>query len=132
MIDHVLQWLHEHNYENVSQPYRQGLRSFVHAKQHPEARAHVVTAMSEAFEAVAKNMMKNSEADLDANKGLLIKAFNASHGYNDLLSAYREYAKTMRQTTQCGRAQRSLSMHEVEFFLYLTSIFVRFAMTTAR
>jgi hypothetical protein len=126
LIDHVLRWLQEQNYENVLKPYRQGLRSFVHAKQHPEERAHVVTAMSEAFAALAKNMMKRSDADLDANKDLFIKAFNASHGYNDLLSAYIEYAKTMRQTTQFGRAQRSLSIHEVEFFIYLTSIFVRF------
>src|SRR5262249_38441915 len=131
LIDNVLRWLQEQNYENVLKPYRQGLRYFVHAKQHPEGLAHVVTEMSEAFEAFAKHLMKRSEADLYANKDLFLNACNASQVYKDLLSAYIEYAHTLRQTTQFGRAQLSLSIHEVETVMYLTSIFVRFAMATA-
>jgi len=131
LIDNVLRWLQEKNYENVLEPYRQGLTYFFHAAQHPEMLAHVVTEMYEAFEALAKNMIKRSDADLYANKDLFINEFNASHVYKDILSAYIEYAHTFRHTTQLGRAKLSLSIHEVESFIYLTSIFVRFAMTTA-
>jgi len=132
LIDQVLRGLHEHNYEHVLTPYRQGLRSFVHAQQHPEELAQVVSAMAEAFEAFAHHLMPRAEADLDANTDLWITACNASPGSHDLLRAYMAYAQTMRQTPQCGRAQRSVSIQEVELFLYLTSIFIRFAMTTAR
>ena len=132
LIDQVLRGLHELNYEDVLTPYRQGLRSFVHAQQQPEALAQVVTAMAEAFEAFAHHLMQRAEADRDAHTDLFLTACNASPGSHDLLRAYMAYAQTMRQTTQCGRAHRSVSIPEVELFLYLTSCVVRFAMTTAR
>lgn len=129
LVDDVFRWLQEKNYENVLEPYRRGLAYFLQAENHPEMLADVVTEIYTSFEELVKNI---TNTDLSTNKELFINTIKVSYQYKNLLREYIKYANECNNAVQLGENHHSLSLYEVESFIYLTGIFIRLAMTTVR
>lgn len=129
LLDEVLIALHEQQYEAVLEPYRRGLTHFLHAEHSPEVLAEVVTDMYTAFAVVVGEI---TDADLSTNPELFLNKVPVSESYKDVLRAYITYAHECRHMAQGETPQRFCSIPEVESFIYLTGIFIRLAMTTAR
>jgi hypothetical protein len=112
LVNDVLAWLSKKGYENVM-------------TQRPELLADVVTDMYEAMEALSKIVTKRPDNDLSSNRELFIKAVNASPEYKKILKEYIDYANEFRHAAEEGRKKPSLSIREVESFIYLTGVFLR-------
>ncbi len=128
LVNDVLTWLSKKGYETVMTPYGKGLDHFLHAEQRPELLADVVTDMYEALEALSKIVTKRPDNDLSSNRELFIKAVYASPEYKKILKEYIDYANEFRHAAEEGRKKPSLSIREVESFIYLTGVFLRLAM----
>jgi len=128
LVNDVLTWLSKKGYETVMTPYRKGLDHFLHAEKRPELLADVVTDMYEALEALSKIVTERPDNDLSSNRELFIKSVNASPEYKRILKEYIDYANKFRHAIEEGKEKPSLSIHEVESFIYLSGIFLRLAM----
>jgi hypothetical protein len=127
LTDEVLLWLQETHEQNVLEPYKRGLRQFLHAEQDPEALAHVVIDMYASFEAF---VTQTTGADLSTNQELFLDMVHVSAPYKNVLQEYVKYAHACRHAVQTEKTPPSLSLQEVESFIYLTGVFLRLAMTT--
>jgi hypothetical protein len=127
LVNDVLTWLSKKGYETVMTPYGKGLDHFLHAEKRPELLADVVTDMYEALEALSKIITGRSNNDLSSNRELFIKAVKASSACKKILKEYIDYANEFRHAAEEGREKPSLSIHEVESFIYLTGVFLRLA-----
>jgi hypothetical protein len=129
LVRDVLGWAHDSKYESVLAPFEKGLRHFLESTKRPELLSDVVTDMYEALEAVAKIVTKR-DADLSSNRERFIKAVRAPDAYKKLLKEYIDYGCEFRHAADASEQKPALSPEEVESFVYLTGIFVRFAMNT--
>jgi hypothetical protein len=129
LVNDVLHWLRDKSYEDVLTPYEKGLRHFLEVEKRPEVLPDVITDMYEALEALAKIITNRPNSDLSANTELFIKAVKASDAYKNMLKEYIDYANRFRHSPRPARPRPSLSIPEVESFIYLTGIFIRLAIT---
>jgi hypothetical protein len=129
LVNDVLHWLRDKSYEDVLTPYEKGLRHFLEAEKRPEVLSDVITDTYEALEALAKIATNRPHNDLSANAELFIRTVKASDAYKTLLKDYIDYANRFRHSPRPTRPRPSLSLPEVESFLYLTGIFIRLAIT---
>jgi len=129
LVNDVLQWLRDKAYENVLMPYEKGLRHFLEAEKRPEVLSDVITDTYEAVEALAKIVTGRPNTDLSGNAEVFIKAVKASDEYKSILKEYIVYANRFRHSPRPDRPRPSLSVPEVESFIYLTGIFIRLAIT---
>lgn len=127
LVNDILAWLSEKGYENVMSPYRKGLDHFLHAEKRPELLADVVTDMYEALEALSKIITGRPNSDLSSNRELFIKTVKASLAYKKILKEYIDYANEFRHAAEEDKEKPSLSIREVESFIYLTGVFLRLA-----
>jgi hypothetical protein len=105
------------------------LRHFLEVEKRPEVLSDVITDTYEALEALAKIITGRPNNDLSANAESFIKAVKASDAYKSMLKEYIDYANRFRHSPRPARPRPSLSVPEVESFVYLTGIFIRLAIT---
>jgi hypothetical protein len=129
LVRDVLGWARYKKYETVLAPFEKGLRHFLESTKRPELLSDVVTDMYEALEAVAK-IVTERDADLSSNRERFIKAVRAPDAYKKILKEYIDYGCEFRRAADASEQKPALSPEEVESFVYLTGIFVRFAMKT--
>jgi hypothetical protein len=129
LVRDVLGWARNKKYEAVLAPFEKGLRHFLESTKRPELLSDVVTDMYEALEAVAK-IVTDRNVDLSSNRERFIKAVSAPDAYKRLLKEYIDYGCEFRHAADASEQKPALSSEEVESFIYLTGIFVRFAMKT--
>ena len=127
LVRDVLGWARERKYETVRAPFEKGLRHFLESTKHPELLLDVVTDIYEALEAVAK-IVTGRDVDLSSNRERFIKAVRAPERYKKLLKEYVDYGCDFRHAADAVEPRPILSPEEVESFVYLTGIFIRFAM----
>lgn len=126
LVNDSLHWLRERKYESVVKPLEKGLRHLLDARKRPELAEDVVTDAYEALEALAA-IVTERKKDLSANQELFIAAVKASDGYKKLLKEYIAYANTFRHAKEQNKPRPKVSLEEAESFVYLTGIFIRFA-----
>jgi hypothetical protein len=127
LVRDVLGWARDKKYETVVAPFEKGLRHFLESTKRPELLSDVVTDMYEALEAVGK-IVTDRNVDLSSNRERFIKAVRAPDAYKKLLKEYIDYGCEFRHAADASEQKPALSPEEVESFIYLTGIFVRFAM----
>ena len=127
LVKDVLGWARDKKYATVVAPFEKGLRHFLESTKRPELLSDVVTDMYEALEAVAKIVVKGG-GDLSRNRERFVKAIRAPEGYKKILKEYVDYGCDFRHAAEATKQKPTLSSEEVESFVYLTGIFIRFAM----
>jgi hypothetical protein len=127
LVRDVLGWARNKKYETVVAPFEKGLRHFLESTKRPELLSDVVTDMYEALEAVAK-IVTGRNVDLSSNRERFIKTIHAPEGYKKILKEYVDYGCDFRHAAEATEQKPTLLPVEVESFVYLTGIFIRFAM----
>jgi hypothetical protein len=127
LVNDVLHWLRDKAYNDVLMPYEKGLHHFLEAEKRSEVLSDVITDVYEALEALAKITTRHPNSDLSANSERFIKTVKASDAYKNILKEYIDYANRFRHSPRPVRPRPSLSIPEVESFIYLTGIFIRLA-----
>jgi hypothetical protein len=127
LVNDVLGWLPKPQYDPVRKPFEKALEHLLQSDKHPQFRSDVVTDMYEALEALAK-IVTGRDKELSGNRELFIKKVDATGGYKQLLKDYIDYANEYRHAARQARLKPTLSMKEVESFVYLTGLFLRLAM----
>ena len=127
LVKDVLGWARDKKYKTVIAPFEKGLHHYLESTKRPELLSDVVTDMYEALEAVAK-IVTDRNVDLSSNRERFIKAVSAPDAYKKLLKEYIDYGCEFRHAADASEQKPALSPEEVESFIYLTGIFVRFAM----
>lgn len=131
LVNESLRWLSEPKYKNVYTPFAKGLSHFLKSEKQPELLSDVITDMYESLEALSKIVTGKPNKDLSANAELFIKKVKASKAYKKMLKDYIDYANEFRHAVEEGRKKPTLSVNEVESFVYLTGVFIRLAMGSA-
>jgi hypothetical protein len=129
LVRDVLGWARDKKYETVIAPFEKGLRHFLESTKRSELLSDVVTDMYEALEAVAK-IVTERKNDLSSNRERFIKAVRVPDAYKKILKEYIDYGCEFRHAADASEQKPAPSPEEVESFIYLTGIFVRFAMKT--
>jgi hypothetical protein len=106
-------------------PYSKGLEHFLHSNKRPELLSDVITDMYESLEALAKIVTGRDTKDLSANAQLFLKEIKTSEPYKNILKEYIAYANSFRHAAPKSAPKPTLSVKEVESFIYLTGIFIR-------
>ena len=128
LVNDVLHWLRDSAYISVINPFKKGIKHFLHSETRPELLSDVITDMYESLEALAKIVTNHPNKDLSSNRELFISKVKASSGYKKLLAEYINYANEFRHAAEEGKTKPSLNPAEVESFIYLTGVFIRLAM----
>lgn len=135
LIHDVLEWLAEPKYENVRNPFAYGLSMQRSAGDNAEKLKDTVTNMYEALEAMAK-IVTEQDRDLGANSESFSKALDLCHQYREILSQYKRFGDSFRHAEAINKGNRQprpkLTVADVEFFVYLTGLFVRLALEKVR
>ena len=131
LVNDNLDWLIDHNFENVYKPFEKALRHFLELNKRPELGFDVVTDMYESLEALAKIITGRKTKDLSANVEHFIKAVNVSEDFKPLLKSYIVFANIYRHGTVSVQGKQLLPKHEVESFVYLTGLFIRLGKAAA-
>jgi hypothetical protein len=126
LVNEPLRWLSDPRYKNVYAPFAKGLSYFLEAEKHPESLPDVITDMYEALEALSK-VVTGRNKELSGNAELFIRKINASQHYKPILKKYITYACEFRHALEEGKERPTLSVSEVESFIYLTGLFIRLA-----
>jgi len=127
LINDVLGWLESTHFDSVVSPFQKGLKHLLDCDRKPELRNDVITDMYEALEALAKAVTDRNE-DLSANRELFLSKVKASKGYKQLLKDYIDYSNEFRHAATLGSPRPEITLKEAESFVYLTGLFIRFAM----
>lgn len=125
LVNESLRWLSDKKYESVLKPFSKGLEHLLKSEKYPEVLSDVVTDMYEALEALAKIVTGRDAKDLSANAESFLKSVGASDAYKKLLREYMSYANHFRHAATKNTPKPTLSIAEVESFVYLTGIFIR-------
>jgi hypothetical protein len=131
LVNDPLHWLRESGHQSVLDPFEKGLSHFASAKGKPELLSDVVTDMYESLEALAK-VVTGRDKDLSANRELFASKVRAPDAYKDLLTTYISYANNFRHAATQQKPKPPISEQEVECFVYLTGLFIRFSMTATK
>lgn len=129
LINENLNWLRDKEYLSVLDPFEKGLNHFLHSTKRKELYSDVIREMYESLEALSKIITGRENKDLSANRDLLLKQLKASDDYKIILKDYIEYANKFRHAAKQGKSKPNISKNEVESFIYLTGIFIRFSIS---
>ncbi len=132
LVNESLRWLSDPKYKNVYDPFVKGLSHFLESEKRPEVLSDVITDMYESLEALAKIVTGRHGKDLSANAETFIQKVKASEHYKRMLKEYIAYANEFRHAAGEQRIRPSLSTPEAEFFIYLTGLFIRLVIETAK
>lgn len=127
VVNENLKWLLDKGYKNIYKPFEKALAHYGESIEYPEKLHDVVTDMYEAIEATAKGVCEN-DRELSANAEKFISILNLSEQHKEMLKAYIKYANRLaRHAQRPTEKRRAVSNAEAENFIYLTGIFIRFA-----
>lgn len=126
LINENLQWLSQHGYETVLDPFQKGLSHFLDSINKSTNLSDVITDMYESLEAMGKIVLKNNK-DLSANKEKFISFLKLNKYYSKMLGDFIEYANEYRHGAEAGTQKPPLRRDEVEAFIYMTGLFIRLA-----
>ncbi len=127
LVNEGLKWLADSGLEHVYEPFEKALRDYSESISRPEKLRDIITDMYEALEAMAK-IVTGRDQDLSGNREKFISQLNLTEFHREMLRLYIEYANRMFRHAQAPEAERpEISNSEAENFIYLTGIFIRFA-----
>ncbi|MHB8481693.1 MAG: hypothetical protein ACYDBV_02990 [Nitrospiria bacterium] len=126
LVNDSLKWLQEKGLKNILIPFNKALLHYSESIRHPEKLKDVLTDMYESLEAAAK-WVTGRDKDLSANAELLISKLKLSEHHKTMLDGYIKYANQFRHGTGAMRSSPSIDKAEAENFIYLTGVFIRFA-----
>ena len=132
LVNQNLAWLSASNLSNVYAPFEKGLGHYLRMRREPKLAYDVITDMYEALEALAKIVTGRPTNDLSANAELFLSKANASRGYKAILKSYIQFANDFRHGLDLKTTRPLLQPKEVESFIYLTGLFMRFAIPEGR
>lgn len=124
VVNEVLGWLGEDQYRSIYEPFAKALDDYSQSVAKPTKRKDVVTDMYEALEATAKIVVGNDKV-LSANRQKFISELRLTKYHANMLKEYIDYANDFRHAND---SRLEISGAEVENFIYLTGIFIRFAL----
>lgn len=132
LVNESLKWLHEKDLGNILAPFNKALLHYSESLKHPEKLKDVITDMYEALEATAK-WVTERDKDLSTNAEIFISILNLSDYHKKLLKDYIKYANDLfRHAKDIKEPSPSIDNAEAENFIYLTGMFVRFAIQKKR
>ncbi|MBA7594812.1 MAG: hypothetical protein GH143_04500 [Calditrichaeota bacterium] len=127
LVNKNLKWLLDKGHTNIYEPFDKALLHYSESIKHPEKLRDVITDMYEALEATAI-IVNNNDKDLSANAEKFIANLKLSGQHKEMLKAYIDYANKIARHAQSPKSKRiEVSNSEAENFIYLTGIFIRFA-----
>lgn len=129
LVNNVLNWLRQKEYNTVLVPFEKGLNHFLKSQKNPDLLYDVITDLYESLEALSKIITKK-DRELSANRELYIKSVKASDQYKKILKEYISYAQNFRHAATRNKPRPVISEREVESFLYLTGLFIRLAISS--
>ena len=125
LVNDVLGCLTDAKYAGVESAFAKGLSHFLESLGKPQLLSDVVTDMYEAVEALAKVLC--GDKDLSSNAERFIASIKAPDTYKPILKEYIVYGNKVRHAGTGGRLKPTLTRKEVESFVYMTGVFIRFA-----
>lgn len=127
LVNENLKWLEDNDLKNILDPFNMGLLHYSESVKNPKKLKDVITDMHEALEATAK-WITNSNSDLSSNTVKFIEELGFSREHREMLKAYVTYANRYFRHAQNAEEQPvSISPSEAENFIYMTGLFIRFA-----
>lgn len=128
LVNDPLHWLREKKYENVLKPFEKGLKHWMEVHKDTERCGDVVTDMYEALEALAK-IVTGRESELAGNREKFAAELRLPEQYNRMLKEYIDFGCKYRHSPEVKTPRTYPSPNETEAFLYLTGVFIRFAVS---
>lgn len=125
LVNEVLGCLADEKYSGVKVAFEKGLHHFLQSIGKPQFHSDVVTEMYEALEALAKVFC--GDKDLSKNAEKFLSLIKAPDEYKPILKAYIAYGNTVRHAGKDGQPKANLTRKEIESFVYMTGLFIRFA-----
>ncbi|MCH7576132.1 MAG: hypothetical protein IIA59_13555 [Candidatus Marinimicrobia bacterium] len=127
LVNTNLNWLLEKGYDNVYIPFEGALQHYSESIKYPDKLNDVVTNMHKALEATAK-IVGNNDHKLSKNAEKFISNLGLTEQHKEMLKQYIDYANEMARHAQSPSKKRKVvSRAEAENFIYLTGLFIRFA-----
>ncbi len=127
LVNDSLQWLREERHTLILGHFEKALLDYSESVRRPEKLSDVVIEMYKALEATAK-FVNDNDNDLSANAEKFISNLGLAEPHKAMLKAYIDYAnKIVRHAQSHNSKPKQVSAVEAENFIYLTGIFIRFA-----
>ena len=126
LVNEPLRWLRRAGLDNIYKPFEKALLHYRESSEQPEKLRDVVTDMYEALEATAQ-IVNDNDKDLSANAQKFIANLRLSNQHSEMLRAYIDYANKFARHARNAKAKKDIGNAETENFIYLTGIFIRFA-----
>lgn len=127
LVNDNLQWLEETGLKTIHEPFIKGLMHYSESIKQPIKLKDVITDMYEALEATGKLITKR-DADLSTTAEQFIAELCLSAEHSRMLREYIAYAnRYFRHAANPDRQPLQVSDVEAEHFIYLTGLFIRFA-----
>jgi hypothetical protein len=126
LVNDPLHWLRDKKYENVLKPFEKGLKHWMEAHKDQERCGDVVTDMYEALEALAK-IVTGRDAELTGTREKFASMIRLPEQYSRMLKEYIEFGCKYRHAPGSETPRTYPSPKETEAFVYLTGVFIRFA-----
>ena len=127
LVNDPLHWLRDANQENVIKPFEKGMKRMDGKLKIPERCGDVVTDMYESLEALAKIVTK-SDRELAGNREKFASEIELPKEYNQMLKEYVDFGCKYRHAAGIEKPRIYPTPNEAESFIYLTGIFLRFAL----
>jgi hypothetical protein len=132
LVNESLRWLADPQYQNVLIPFQKGLSHLLEGTKDSQRYGDAVTDMYEALEAMAKIVTGKPTRDLSALREEYITKLRLPEHYKTMLKEYIDYGCDFRHALETGQ-QRSWPLdHEAESFIYVTGLFIRLAIESAK
>ncbi len=127
LVNENLKWLEGPELKHVHDPFNKGLLHYSESVKNSEKLSDVVTDMHEALEATAKWFLKNGK-DLSGNQQEFISRLCLPQSYGRMLKEYIDYANQLaRHAKNPEKPSYKIPPSEAESFIYLTGLFIRYA-----
>jgi hypothetical protein len=130
LINDPLQGLREAGYETVIDPFEKGLQHFLDSGKRAELHSDVITDMYEAVEAMAK-IVTGRNKDLSANAEMFLSKSKAPSEFKPFPKDYIAFANEFRHAADESKSKPEIKVAEVEYFVYLSGMFIRYALKSA-
>lgn len=128
LVNENLKWLHDKGHANIYESFEKALVDYSESISRPEKLQNVVIDMYKALEATAKVVTDRKDKEFSANRELFISKLGLGDHHKDMLKVYDKYASELFRHAQDPSKPRSeITTSEAENFIYLTGIFIRFA-----
>ncbi|MBI3351500.1 MAG: hypothetical protein HY036_02880 [Nitrospirae bacterium] len=127
LINENLKWLTDLKLNTIYDPFNKALNDYSESLRNSDRLKDVITDMYEALEATAKWVMDN-DRELSRNTEKFISILNLSNQHTLILKQYVDYANAnFRHAKAVTQSAVKISPLEAEHFIYLTGVFIRFA-----